>query len=163
MLGIRLPPTKPVPTRQIPRTYWTIHSQPNNAFTTRAHENSRTSVVSFADFDDAFLIGKMIDTYYVRQKELPNVTTVGQLILPTPGLGDVLHHVYIQKWDFDELKVECTRNILDLMTVNGLRTTKFGYSFSGTVYKFEATDPDFYRSRFEELLPLNNDPDDGPY
>lgn len=166
MLGVRPPPIKPArfaPTNQIPKIFWTIHSHPNDAFTTIPNEKSRTSIVGFKEFDDALFIGRMIDTYYTSQREFPDVTAVGRLVLPAPKTGDVLNHIYIQKWDFDDLKLECTRNILDLLSVNGLNTTNRGFAFYGVQYKFEANDPEFYRARFEQLLPLNNDPDDGPY
>ena len=91
------------------------------------------------------------------------MTRGGPLILPNPDEGDVLRHLYVQKWDFNDLKLQCTRNILDLLSVECFKNTKNGYRFMGEVYSFEAQDFDFYRFRFEELLPVNNDPDDDPY
>ena len=166
MLGVKSPPFRPAKmaqTNQRPKTYYTIHSHPNDAFTMKINEKQKTTIVGFKDFDDAILIGRMLETHYWRQKELPDMTRVGALILPNPDAGDVLHHLYVQKWEFDELKLQCTRNILDLLSVDHFKNTKAGYRFMGEIYSFEANDFDFYRFRFEELLPVNNDPDNGPY
>jgi len=166
MLGIKAPPFRPVKlpqTNQRPKTHYTIHSHPNDAFTMKIDEKQKTTIVGFKDIDDAILIGRMLETHYWSQKELPDMTRGGPLILPNPDAGDVLRHLYVQKWDFNDLKLQCTRNILDLLSVECFKNTKNGYRFMGEVYSFEAQDFDFYRFRFEELLPVNNDPDDGPY
>ena len=169
MLGIRTPPTKPrklMETNQRPKTHYTIHSKPNDVFTIRPSHKSQTAIVGFHKFDDAMFIGKMIETYYIRQKELPDTKEVGSLILPSSDQEyDVLHYVYIQEWSFDDIKLLCTRNILDLVSVQNIRKSKGGdYSFSGSVYTFEAP-LEFYQERFNELYKAMtlNDPDDGPY
>ena len=158
------PPTRPVETNQAPRKFWTIHHTQNSVFGMRMREGVSTAVVGFAKIDDAILIGRMIDTYYETQKELPSMIEGGKLILPAPSPeSEVCRHIYIQTWDFDDLRVDCTKNILNLLTINGLKNTDTGLSVSGTLYMFEAGDYDLYRWRFEQLLPINNDPDDGPY
>lgn len=158
------PPTRPVETNRAPRKYWTIQSSPNNVFALRMRKENATAIVGFAKIDDAILLGRMIETYYTTQKEFPIMSDVGSLILPAPSKSsDVWRHIYIQPWEFDDLKVECTKNVINLLTINGLRSTKTGYSVSGEMYKFEVGDYNFYRNRFEELLPINNDADDGPY
>lgn len=168
MLGVRTPPVKPrklMETNQRPKTHYTIHSKPNDAFTIRPTHKSQTAIVGFRSFDDAMFIGKMIETYYIRQKELPDTKDVGSLILPnSEEKYDVLRYVYIQEWEFDDLKLMCTRNILDIVSVQDIRNSKNGYSFSGVVYKFEAP-LEFYQERFDELYKAMtlNDPDDGPY
>jgi hypothetical protein len=96
----------------------------------------------------------MLETYFMREKEWPDTKLVGTLVLPSSKNSDVLSHVYIQKWDFDELKVTCTKNIMDMLSVDALVSTKNGYSFAGDVYKFEAP-IEFYRERFDEILHLN--------
>jgi len=164
MLSVAPPPTKPRgfgKTKQKPNYHYTIHSKPNDVFTLKPEEN-RTAVVAFHKWDDAFLLGQMIESYYIHQKELPLVGRDEMLILPSPIFKNALNYLYVQRWDFDELKIECTKNILDIITVEKLKDSKDGYSISGSVYKLEAP-LDFYKIRFEELLPINNDPDDGPY
>jgi hypothetical protein len=150
------PPVKPKVaqrTNQRPRNYWTIHSHPNDAFTLKINDTVRTSVVGFQEIDDAIFIGKMLETYFMSHKEWPDTKQVGALILPTARTGDVLNHIYIQKWDFDDLKVTCTKNFLDMVSVDSIVKSKNGYSFSGKLFKFEA-EPDFYRFRIGELYTL---------
>lgn len=154
MLGIRTPPVRPrrlLETNQRPKTHYTIHSQPNDAFTIRPSHRSQTAIVGFQSFEDAMFIGKMIETYYVRQNELPDTKEVGSLILPSSDQNhDVLRYVYIQEWVFDDLKLMCTRNILDVVSVQDILKSKEGYLFSGDIYKFDAP-LEFYQARFNEL------------
>jgi hypothetical protein len=156
------PPKKPArlaKTTPKPQNFFTIHTQPNDAFTLKLSADTKTSVVGFKDWDDALFIGKMIETYFVREKEWPDTREEGTLTLPSSSVGDVLRHVYIQKWDFDELKLTCTRNFLDLISVDGIIKKKLGgYTFDGNVYKFHA-DWDFYRTRLSELWVVN-EPDE---
>jgi hypothetical protein len=164
MLSVAPPPTKPrgfSKTKQKPKHHYTIHSKPNDIFTLKPDEN-RTAIVAFTKIDDAFLLSQMIESYYIHQKELPLFGSDEMVILPSPVLTNSLNYLYIQRWDIEELKVECTKNILDMIIVEKLKDSKDGYTISGQVYKFEAP-VDFYKIRFEELLPINNDPDDGPY
>lgn len=139
-----------VRTIEKPPHYYTIQSTNNNAFTLNLKNRERTAIVSFRNIDDAILIGRMIDSYYIRQNELPD-TREGELILPSPLSEDLLN-VYLQQWDFDELKVMCTRNLLDIIAVETIMNTKRGYTFSGATYSLDAP-LGFYQMRFEELLP----------
>ena len=131
--------------------YWTLHSAGNNAFTLQLKEEFRMSVVGFKSKTDATLIAKMIETYYVsHQMEWPELK--GEFELPRPlNLLDSLSYIHIVNWDFEDLKMTCVRNVLDLVSVDGLVTTKDGYSFEGNLYKFEG-DLEFYKSRFEEFM-----------
>ena len=150
------PPLKPKAvqkTSQKPRNYWTIHSHPNDAFTMKISAATRTSVVGFRDVDDALFIGKMLETYFISQKEWPDTRQEGALVLPASQVGEVLQHIYIQKWEFDELKMHCTKNFLDMMSVDSLNNSKDGYSISGKLFQFEA-DIEFYRYRIGQLYEL---------
>jgi hypothetical protein len=141
-------------TNQKPRIYYTIHSHANDAFTLKLDETTRTSVVSFRKWDDALLIGKMIETHYIQQKEWPDTRRVGSLVLPSSRVGDVLKHVYMQEWNYDELKVMCTENTLDMITVDAILKKKSSYSFAGNQLRFEAP-TEFYRMRFDQLFTLS--------
>jgi hypothetical protein len=141
-------------TNQKPKRYYTIHSNANDAFTLKIDETTRTSVVSFRKWDDALLIGKMIETHYIQQKEWPDTRQTGSLILPNSRVGDVLKHVYMQEWDYDELKVMCTENTLDMITVDAILKKKSSYSFAGNQLRFEAP-TEFYRMRFDQLFTLS--------
>lgn len=94
----------------------------------------------------------MIETHYIHKREWPD-TRSETLTLPASQLGyKDPQHVYIQMWDFDELKVECTKNILDIILVENINSKNDNtFSLSGNIITFDAPD-DFYRLRFEELL-----------
>ena len=167
MLTINPPPSRPakktVPTDRRKKTYYTIQSNKNNAFAMKVSQNDKTCLVGFKNINNAILIGRMIETYYNQNGEMPDTQNGEPLFLPGPGKSEVLSRLFVQKWDLEDLKVECARNVLDLLSVDNYKNSKTGYNFSGELYKFEVSDLDFYRARFEELLPVNNDPDDGPY
>lgn len=132
-----------------PNNYYTLHSGINNAFTLNIGERERSCVIGFKTVEDANLIGRMIDTYYAKTLEWPEFWTEGALVLPKPETE--LVHIFIHQWDFEDLKLMCTRNILDMISVEEIITQKQGYSFSGNMYTFDAPS-DFYRERFEEFL-----------
>jgi len=154
---VAAPPIRPhgsARTNQKPLRYYTIHSHANDAFTLKIDDTTRTSVVSFRKWDDALLIGKMIETHYIQQKEWPDTRQTGSLVLPNSRVGDVLKHVYMQEWDYDELKVMCTQNTLDMITVDAILKKKSSYSFAGNQLRFEAP-TEFYRMRFDQLFTLS--------
>ena len=159
------PPVKP---RRAPRTnqksrkYYTLHTGRNDAFTLRVNEDSRTSIVGFTEWDNAMFVGQMLETYFIAQMEWPSTYEVGALILPGPqGPHDVLHHLYIQQWEFDELKLTCTQNFLDMISINDIvkKKAQGGYVFTGSAYSFEA-DLDFYRQRLDEIHEIISDVND---
>ena len=143
-------PTRTIQTRRGGKFYWTIHTHPNNAFTVRMKDDSPTSIVGFKNVDNALVIGKMIETYYMTQQEWPDTT--GQLILPPPHDGD-LNFLFLQKWDFADLQVECTKNFLSMVAIDNLQTTKRGFNFDGKMLSFDAPH-EFYVARLEEILEL---------
>lgn len=159
---VAAPPDKPrrrSKTIPRPKLFYTIHTRPNDAFTLKLSSETKTSVVGFKDWEDALFIGKMIETHFIKEKEWPDTKEEGPLTLPTSAIGDVLRYVYIQQWDFDELKLTCTKNFLDLIGVEGIGKKKNGnYTFDGSVYRFHA-EWDFYRLRLKELWFLN-EPDE---
>jgi hypothetical protein len=154
-LVITRPPPRPTLDRSV--KYYTIHSKPNDVFTLKMPYMKRTTVVSFKQINDALNIGKMIETHYVHKREWPD-TRSESFLLPSSQLGEKdLEHVYIQMWDFEELKVECTRNILDMMSVDEIVTKNDStFSLAGSIITFDAPD-DFYRLRFEELLTVSQE------
>ena len=143
-------PTRTIQTRRGGKFYWTIHTHPNNAFTVRMKDDSPTSIVGFKNVDNALVIGKMIETYYMTQQEWPDTT--GQLILPPPHDGD-LNFLFLQKWDFADLQVECTKNFLSMVAIDNLQTTKRGFNFDGKMLSFDAPH-EFYVARLDEILEL---------
>ena len=153
MATIVSPPRRPprsIQTRRGGKFYWTIHTHPNNAFSVRVNENSKTALVGFKNVDNALVIGKMIETYYMTQQEWPDTT--GQLLLPPPHDGD-LNFLFLQKWDFGDLQVECTKNFLSMVAIDNLQTTKRGFNFDGKMLSFEAP-IEFYVARLDEIFRL---------
>jgi hypothetical protein len=136
-----------------------LHTTKNDAFTLRISEQSRTSIVGFKEWDDAIFIGKMLETYFINQREWPVTYEIGSLILPSSkdSHPDVLNHMYIQQWDFDDLKVTCTKNFLDMISIDEIvkRKAQGGYVFTGKAHIFEA-DQDFYRQRLGEIHPYKS-------
>lgn len=153
------PPVKPrvkFKTNQKSPKYYTLHTCPNDAFTLRVNEQSRTSIVGFRDWDNAMFVGKMLETYFISQMEWPMTYEVGSLILPNSQVpDDVLRFLYIQQWELDDLKLTCTKNFLDMILVDDIvkRKAVGGYVFAGNAFKFEA-DWDFYRARLAEIHEL---------
>ena len=153
MATIAAPPRRPprsIQTRRGGKFYWTIHTHPNNAFTVRMNDDSQTAIVGFKNVDNALVIGKMIETYYMTQQEWPD--TSGQLILPAPHDGN-LNFLFLQKWDFADLKVECTKNFLSMVAIDSLETTKRGFNFDGKMLSFDAPH-EFYTERLDEIFRL---------
>ena len=153
MATIVSPPRRPprsIQTRRGGKFYWTIHTHPNNAFTVRMNDDSSTSIVGFKNVDNALVIGKMIETYYMTQQEWPD--TSGQLLLPPPHDGD-LNFLFLQKWDFGDLQVECTKNFLSMVAIDSLQTTKRGFNFDGKMLSFDAP-REFYAERLDEIFRL---------
>ena len=153
MATIVSPPRRPprsIQTRRGGKFYWTIHTHPNNAFTVRMNDDSPTAIVGFKNVDNALVIGKMIETYYMTQQEWPDTT--GQLLLPPPHDGD-LNFLFLQKWDFGDLQVECTKNFLSMVAIDSLETTKRGFNFDGKMLSFEAP-REFYAERLDEIFRL---------
>jgi len=114
------------------------------------NEDSSTAIVGFKNVDNALVIGKMIETYYMTQKEWPN--TAGQLLLPPPHTGD-LNFLFLRKWDFGDLQVECTKNFLSMVAIDNLETTKRGFNFDGKLMSFDAP-LEFYVERLGEIFKL---------
>ena len=152
MATIVAPPKRPgartIQTRRGGKFRWTIHTHPNHAFTVRFKEESPTAIVGFKNVEHALVIGKMIETYYIRQKEWPD--TSGQLVLPAPHEGD-LNFLFLRKWDLADLQMECTKNFLSMVSVDDLKPTNAGFNFDGKLMSFEAP-TEFYVARLEELL-----------
>lgn len=144
--------SRPPPTLELSNKHYTIHTRPNDIFSLKMPYMKRTTVVSFKKWNDALRIGQMIETHYVHKREWPD-TRSETLSLPSSQLGDNdLEHIYIQMWNFEELKVLCTKNILDVILIeNVFSKDESTFSLAGNIVTFEAPD-DFYRLRFEELL-----------
>jgi hypothetical protein len=154
MTSIILPPiTRPRPKGfgRKPNNFYTLHSAENNIFSLNIDNHDKTAVVSFKTLSDAVLISRMIEAYYLKHREWPDTRENG-IFLPQPVQTEKLSYVFLHKWDLEDLKITCTRNILDMISVEEIVSNDDDkYSFSGNLYKFEAP-VFFYRERFEEFL-----------
>lgn len=148
-----VPPRVQLQTDRARRQYYTLHYNRNNAFTLKLDEDTRTAVVGFAEITDAVRVGNMFETYFVEKKEWPDMHGARQLVLPEGRLKE-LGQIFIQKWEFDELKVLCLSNFIDFISVEQL-TPQGGATFrlSGSLYRLDASD-DYYRERLHELFLL---------
>ena len=140
-------PPKVPPTRRGGKFYYTIHVHPNKAFTIRLNESAPTAIVGFKNPADALMIGQMIESHYIKQKEWPDIT--GQLLLPMAHRED-LEFLFLQKWDFEDLKMTCTKNYLSMVSVDYIGTTKRGLNFEGKMMTFEAP-TEFYVDCLKEM------------
>jgi len=89
----------------------------------------------------------MIETYFIYSKSWPDMDL---LVLPAPRVKE-LSNIFLQKWEFDDLKLNCTRNMLDMISVEKISKARESFTFNGDHYMFDAP-LDFYQNRFNELL-----------
>lgn len=144
------PPTRPhrrPPTRRGGKFYYTIHVHPNQAFAVRVNDDSLSALVGFKNPDHALFIGKMIELNYIEQQELPG--TNGQLVLPMARPGD-LDFLFIQKWDFEDLKTTCTKNFLNLLSISSIGDGRKGFNLSGELIVLDAP-REFYIDCLKEI------------
>ena len=144
------PPVRPKGFGKKPNKYYTLHTGVNNIFALSIDESDKTSVVGFKKKDDANFISGMIETYYIEMNEWPEMNN-GSMYLPVSKNNGFLQHIAIVEVDFEDLKIICTRNILNLISVDNIITIDDKYSFSGNLYKFDAP-ISFYKDRFQEFM-----------
>jgi hypothetical protein len=133
-----------------PNNYYTLHSKQNDIFSIKIEECDKTTVVGFKNKSDADFIAKMIETHFLETNEWPYTRNEGTLMLPKSKVEN-LQYVFVHQWDFEDLKLTCTGNIMDMVSVDGIIDRNSTYSFTGNLYKFEAP-LDFYKDRFESFL-----------
>jgi len=133
-----------------PNNYFTLHSKHNDIFSIKIDECEKTTVVGFRNKSDAIFIGKMIETNFIQTNEWPETRNSGKLFLPKSEINH-LNLVVVHQWDFEDLKVTCTANIMDMVSVDGIIDKDSTYRFSGNLFKFEAP-VEFYQERFENLM-----------
>lgn len=149
------PPRPRIKTLDRPQpSFYTLHSKPNTAFTMKLSEESRTSVVGFKTWDSAYFIGQMVETNYNVNREWPNTdVTSGKLYLPKAKTDMELSILVIHEWEFEDLKLYCTSNLLDMISVDEITSGDGTFSFSGQRYEFIAP-AEFYQERFNQILAL---------
>lgn len=158
MSGLLAPPPPRVNlAKTIPKgnKYYTIHSNPRNAFGVRSDEDSPTLMVGFKHKEDAHLMACMLETYYLINEHLPPANLVTEFNLPSEeeSVTD-LPHLFLLHNDTDNLVSWCTMNFLDFLAVDEVLTGPNGrYSWDATTYKPEL-EFEFCKERFNYLYEL---------
>jgi len=132
------------------RSLYTIHSTSNTIYATKP-ENPRLkiSVMSFKFETDAKKIAQMLEAYKLKTTGWPELDPEDTIYLPESDKD--LTELAIVSWDLDNLSKYCAQNVLDLVTVNSIRSNRGSLNIMGTTYAFDA-DVDFYRKLFESKL-----------
>jgi hypothetical protein len=114
------PPPKIKKAKTIPRSnkYYTIHSHSNNVFGVRIKDDTPTLMVGFKNYEDAYLMGRMLETYYVNNQDLPLACRINEFTLPASNESIIdLKHLSILHNDSKNLIAWCTLNFLDFLGV----------------------------------------------
>ena len=114
------PPPKIKKAKTLPRSskYYTIHSHSNNVFGVRIKDETPTLMVGFKNYEDAHLMGRMLETYYVNNQDLPLACKINEFILPASDESIIeLKYLTILQNDVDNLLSWCMVNFLDFLGV----------------------------------------------
>ena len=120
---LALPPVlTPVRERDVITHVWCVHSSSNHVFTL-APKPERRSIVSFVSADDAARVSDMINMHVEITRELPFVQHGDVLRLPSTKVSALhakqrlLAHVFVERHAFEDLRVKCLGNGLDMLVV----------------------------------------------
>ena len=149
------PPRPLLRTIEVPERFFTLHSTENNVFALKLKVDTLTSVVGFRNWTTAHFIAQKLELNYNRTKGWPE-TDASRGSLHLPGEVSEAHRlamIDIKEWDLEDLKYICTSNILDLISVEEIRTEGDNHLLCGNIYKFTAP-VEFYQTRFNQILSL---------
>lgn len=131
--------------------YYTIHTKDTDIFTLTVDPDDLTCVMAFKSKHNAVFVANMIETYYVEEKQWPDVHDPNTLILPKGKLTDLVHSS-VKEWTLDSLTHLCRDNVLDFLSISQIM--KDGeFKFIMRRVSCLADDAEFYKNRFEQLLP----------
>lgn len=151
------PPPKTKTSKTLPRSdkYYTINAGSNKVFGVRVDRESPTLMVGFKNHDDALLMGRLIETYYIANQELPLAEPLKEFILPSADQSIIdLKHLTLLQNDTENLIAWCTVNFLDFLGVEEVIENKNGkYSWDASLYSPEASF-DLYKERLDFLFEL---------
>lgn len=154
------PPPKIKKAKTLPKSnkYYTIHSQPNSVFGVRVEEETPTCMVGFKNYEDAHLMGRMLETYLINNQELPTADSVKNFILPSAdqSIND-LKHLFLMHNETENLLSWCTLNFLDFLGVDQIieNPNSNKYAWDASIYQPEP-EFEFCKERFEYLFTLTN-------
>ncbi len=136
--------------------YYTIHSQLNNVFGVRVEEETPTCMVGFKNYDDAHLMGRILETYYINNQELPTPELLTNFSLPSADQSiNEMKHLFLLHNDTENLLSLCTINFLDFLAVDEILENKHNdkYSWNVAIYRPDE-DFDLYKERFDYLFKI---------
>jgi hypothetical protein len=149
---IKPPPIK-FKTDRSSKKYWTIHHNANNVFGLTAEP--KTLVVGFARQNDAIMTGRIIENHFNAKKEWPDFREFPEITLQG-GTDGPLDFLIAKQWEFDDLKIWCALNCLDLISVERMskkHVNSATWQLAGNRYGFDAP-TELYQERFEELFKI---------
>ena len=152
------PPPKVKRAKTLPRSdkYYTIHSHPNNVFGVRVEEETPTCMVGFKNYEDAYVMGRMLETYFIKTKELPAPECVTNFTLPSADQSvNELKHLFLLHNDTENLMAWCTINFLDFLAIDQIieNPDSNKYAWDASIYRPEP-EFDLCKERFEYLITL---------
>lgn len=147
---------RPPTTIQRPNTYgakhlYTLHSEPNMIYAMKTPNPSLlVAVVGFSKEEYAKTMGLMLETHRNRNHSWPSIYSDESVFLPASTKSE-LELLTIFKWDEDDLSDFCAGNFFDLVTIQTMKPSDSGYSFTGNTHHYEVSQ-EFYRQRFQDLF-----------
>jgi len=142
---------RPIPkTFELPNRLFTLHSRENNIFTLGL--GSRPSVVGFRTLANAYFVAEKLELNYKQNNEWLEMGAPLYLPAFTPEAYE-LSMIDVKEWELEDLKYMCTSNILDLISVEQIKTDDDTCLLYGNMYNFTAS-VEFYQSRFNQILSL---------
>ncbi len=150
------PPPKVKKAKTLPRSnkYYTIHTHPNTVFGVKVDDQTPTCMVGFKNYDDAYLMGKMLETYYIKNQSLPIPETLSNFTLPTADQSvKDLKHLFLMHNDAENLLSWCMINFLDFLGVEEIveNSDNNKYSWDVSIYRTEP-ELELCKERFDYLF-----------
>jgi len=150
-LSVFKPPRNIVTSSQ--RVVYTLHAEMNTMYATRQPdpEGVRTSLVAFERQKDAALFGCMLEEHRRQTHEWPELIAREAYVLPM-STRTTLEWLTLESWKLKELEICAVTNCLDVFLLSSLEGAREEIVVSGRLLSLQATDPDFYRGRFDNLF-----------
>ena len=154
LVALLAPPPRKVRTIEKPSLYYTIHSTPNRVFGVRLAKDAPISVVGFKNYDDAYMMGRMLETHYLNQDNLPLPEEINEISLPaeSESVHD-MRSLFLLHQDTDDILSACAANFLQFVGVEGKVLIDNRYTWDATTFNITQSD-DYYRERLGELFNL---------
>jgi len=137
--------------KSVRRVVFTLHLGDNNVFAAPPSGELTTQVIAFKRFEDAKLLGLMLEAHRETEFEWPTLDESFRLVLPSPLTKD-LRMVDIFPWKQSELDEHCVANCLDILLISAFECSSDTIIVCSDARKLSLSDVGFYRDRFDSLL-----------